>query len=144
MTSLKKYILVAVVIVVALVAFMAYKEYNRKPADVSSLTAQETIDATKLIAAYENDEPSANKLYLGKVLLVNGEIAAIENQQDTLVNILLGGQDNMHKVSCLLDKEQTKYIKKYNVKNNIAIKGICTGFLADVEMNRCVFVDENK
>jgi tRNA_anti-like len=144
MLTKKKSIVLIIIAAAIIISFYVYKEYNRKPADASSLKAQETIDATKLIAAYENDEPSANKLYLGKVLLVNGEIAAIENQQDTLVNILLGGQDNMHKVSCLLDKEQIKHIKKYNVKTTIAVKGICTGFLADVELNRCVIVDENK
>jgi hypothetical protein len=142
MTSIKKYILIALVFVIGVVGLFAYKEYNRKPADLSSLKEQVIIDATKLIAAYENDEANANKLYLGKVLLVNGKISAIENQQDTLVNILLGGQDNMHKVSCLLDKAQIKNIKNYSVEKTIAIKGICTGFLADVELNRCVIVDE--
>jgi hypothetical protein len=142
MSSSKKIIALLTIVAAIVVSVFAYKEYNRKSTDLSFVKPQVTIDAIKLIAAYENDEPNANKLYLGKVLLVSGKIAAIENQQDTLVTILLGGQDNMHKVSCLLDKAQIKNIKNYSVEKTIAIKGICTGFLADVELNRCVIVDE--
>jgi tRNA_anti-like len=144
MSITKKIIVSAIIATTIIVSIYAYKEYNRKPADLSNLKEQATIDAIKLIGDYENDEAIANKLYLGKVLLVNGKIAAIENQQDTLVNILLGGQYNMHKVSCLLYKEQIQKSKNYSVEKTIAIKGICTGFLADVELNRCVIVDENK
>jgi uncharacterized protein (DUF1330 family) len=142
MSSSKKIIALITIVAAIVVSVFAYKEYNRKSTDLSFVKPQVTIDAEKLIAAYETDEENANKLYLGKVLLVNGKISAIENQQDTLVNILLGGQDNMHQVSCLLDKAQIKNIKNYSVEKTIAIKGICTGFLADVELNRCVIVDE--
>jgi hypothetical protein len=141
MTATKRYIAISIILLASIAAVYAYKEFNGKPADIATVTAQEAVTVANLISAYETDEVAANTKYLGKIIFVNGNIAEVNNQQDTLINVLLGNTDDMHKVSCLLDKKQKETIKKYNIGDSIAIKGICTGFLADVELNRCVIVN---
>ncbi len=140
MTTTKKYVLSVTIIAACIIGLYGYKEFNRKAVDLSSVKAQETTSAANLIAAYDVDETQANKQYLGKTILVTGNIAEINNQQDTLINLLLGSAEDIHKVSCIMDVKQLENIKKYTVGKAIAIKGICTGFLADVELNRCVIV----
>lgn len=142
MSPIKKYLAIGIVTLAGIAAIYAYKEFNRKTADLATVTAQETVTVANLIAAYEADEAKANKQYLGKTVLVNGNIVEINNQQDTLMNVLLGNEGDIHNVSCLLDKKQFEKIKKYSVGKPIAIKGVCTGFLADVELNRCVIVND--
>ncbi len=145
MSKRKQYFFIGLIVIIGIIGAYGYKEFNRKPANLYDLQVQEIISSDSLLAAYEFDETKANGNFLGKTLLVSGVIAEINNQQDSLLNIFLGKAEDMHKVSCLLDNNQLETMKKYSVGNPISIKGICTGFLADVELNRCVIIkDSNK
>jgi hypothetical protein len=137
---------IAIIVVTMLSAAGVYfvKEYHRKPADVTSMEPVANINADSIVVQFEKDESKANKQYLGKAVQVVGAIAEIINQQDTLVNVLIGDKNSLHKVSCVLDQRHTQTIKKYFAGEPITIKGICTGFLLDVELNRCTIVDDNK
>jgi tRNA_anti-like len=127
--------------IIAIVVIYGYREFNRKPADLSTIKPQVIISADSIIAAYENDEAKANAQFLGKTILVNGMVTEMKNEQDTLLNVILGN-DGLHNVSCLLVNGQLENFKKYSVGKPVSIKGICTGFLADVELNRCVIVSD--
>lgn len=142
MKPFKKYLIFAVALLIVLAGFYAYKEYNRKAADLSTVNADEIINVTDLIHQFETDEAAATKKFAGKTLLVTGNITEIENQQDTLYNIFLGDETAIYKVSCLMDIRKKDAFKNISVGKQISIKGICTGFLADVEMNHCVIVNE--
>ena len=120
----------------------AYHEYTRRPADLSDVRSEASVQAPALVDLYEKDEQQANKLYLGKAIDVNGVIAAIDNQKDTSVNVLLAGKDEMHRVSCLLNPNQLEKIKKAKPGDAISLRGICTGYLLDVELNRCVIIKQ--
>ncbi len=116
----------------------AYKEYNRRPADLSTVKPDVIVTAVDLVNAFETDEGKANVKFNGKTLLVKGVVAEINNQQDTLLNIYLGKNEAMHKVSCAVNIRNKEMKHTPVVGDIIAVKGICTGFLQDVEMNRCV------
>ena len=112
----------------------------RKPADLTKSDAVEKLAASDLSALYSTYEDSANKKYLGKIIQVTGVITEIENQQDTMLTILLGDTLQLSRVNCLIDKNHIAAAKN-NVKGDVVkIKGICTGYLMDVELNRCVIV----
>ena len=112
----------------------------RKPADLSEADAFETIAAPDLYALYSKYEDSANKKYLSKVIEVKGTVVEIDNQPDSLITILLGDPLQSGRVSCLLDNKQTAAATKILRGDFVKVKGICTGFLMDVELNRCVLV----
>ena len=134
--ALKKKILFVVLIVVAVAAAVAYKEYNRKPADLATLKPELEVPADDLIAAYATDEAKANQQYLGKVVEVTGLVSG----GTTANNILLGTSPNA-KVSCLLDSAHTLQNKAIKPGDKLRLRGVCTGFLLDVELNRCVIVE---
>jgi len=142
MTPFKKYIVFAIIAVVTMAGIYAYKEYNRKAADLTTATPQEIISATDLLTAFTNDEIVATKKFSGKTVLVTGNVAEIINQQDTMLNVFLGNETALNKVSCLMDMSRREGLKNIAVGKRISIKGICIGFLADVEMNHCVIVNE--
>ena len=141
MTAVKKYIIIGVIAIVAIAAIYGYKEFNRKPTNLLNTQPQKTVSADSIIAAYENDEAKANENFLGKTILVNGIVTELKNDSDTLLNVMMGN-DGLHNVSCLLDNTQLENYKKCSVGKPVSIKGMCTGFLADVELNRCVIVSE--
>jgi hypothetical protein len=138
MRRLKKYIILLFIVVVVLGLIYGYKQYNLKPADLTNKVADITTTATNIITDYDTNEAVANKKYLGKTVQVTGIISAINNQQDTSISISLG--DDMHKVACEFNKKYINSVKQYQPNTPITIKGICTGYLLDVEMNRCVVV----
>ena len=115
-----------------------YREYNRKPANLVNTKPAFIVTASNLVNEFEIDEAAANIKYLGKIVQVNGTAASVAYSKDTLVNIMLG--DGLHRVGCQFDKRHTAGLEKLQEMHTISIKGICTGYLMDVELNRCVIV----
>ena len=134
----KRIVLITLLIILCSAGIYIYKEYNRKPARLNNLSAVVNINADTLISQFVLNEAEANKKYLGKVISVKGFINKIDNQQDTLLTILLGNSLLSTSVSCLMDSSYIKLKKVFTPGVQIIIKGICTGYLMDVELNRCV------
>ena len=132
--------MVIVCLVVVAFGIYAYKEFMRKPADLTKSDAAERIMASDLYSLYSKYEDSANKKYTGKIIEVTGSVVEIENQQDTLLTIFLGDTLQTGRISCLIEKKQTVTAKNITLGDVVKLKGICTGYLMDVEMNRCVTV----
>lgn len=136
-----KYLLVGFGIILISIGIYAYKEFNRKSPDLVNTEAVDYTTASLLFDAYSNNEDAANKKYLGKVLQVSGTIVEVTNQRDTAFTILLGSSTQSSRVSCTIDKNHIAAAKKYSIGNVVKVKGICTGYLMDVELNRCLIVE---
>ena len=134
----KRIVLITLLIILCSAGIYIYKEYNRKPARLNNLPAVVNINADTLISQFALNEAEANKKYLGKVISVKGFINKIDNQQDTLLTILLGNSLLSTSVSCLMDSSYIKLKNVFTPGVQIIIKGICTGYLMDVQLNRCV------
>jgi hypothetical protein len=140
MATYKKYILPAILVIAGAGGLYAYKEYNRKPVDLTDVAPQQVTNVQAIVNMYDSSEASANEKYLGKTVEIKGIVSEVNNEQDTLLTVMLGDSNDMHRVSCLLDKAQLPNLKKCMPGKEITIKGICTGYLLDVELNRCVIV----
>ena len=128
-------LLFAVIIIASL---FVYKQYNRKPADLVDMKPAFIVTASNLVNEFEINEIAANNKFLGKIIQVSGLLASAGYSQDTLINIILG--DGLHRVGCQFDKRHNAGLEKFQEMNTISVKGICTGYLMDVELNRCVIV----
>lgn len=135
-----RYVLSLILLITAILCIFAYREFMRKPADLSKSDAAEHIAASDLYALYSKYEDSANKKFSGKIIEVKGAVVEIENQQDTLLTIFLGDTLQTGRISCLIEKKQTAAAKHILLGDVLKLKGICTGYLMDVELNRCVIV----
>jgi uncharacterized protein YpmB len=133
-----QYILVFLVLVIAIAGYYGYSEYNRPHKDTKGLTVQEKMAATALIAAYENDENTANTKYLNKVIQVTGAIISAEADKDGVITVYLGDGASMASVSCALEKNKNYTVETFKKGNNVVITGLCNGYLTDVIMNRCI------
>ena len=143
MTSKKKYLWFLVIPFTAIL-FFGIKEYNRKPKDLSEAKPDHKTTAVALITAFTNDEALANKTYLGKTVEISGVITEIDNEEDTLINIYLGDSTLMEKVSCSMDMRNKGKTGKLKLGQQVSIIGFCTGYLQDVEMNRCAIAASQK
>ena len=94
---------VVILLVVSLVAWYGYNEYNRKPASMADTRADYTFTTTTLLTAFEKDEAGANKLYLDKVLEVEGTIKESTADEKGFYTITIGEDASLSSVRCSVD-----------------------------------------
>jgi anionic cell wall polymer biosynthesis LytR-Cps2A-Psr (LCP) family protein len=133
----KTKIILAVLVLLIAASIYGYKEFNRKKADTADLKTQFSIPSTELLKSFETDENKANVLYLDKIIEVSGKVSKIE-RTDSSISIMLNDGSSMASIMCQMDEPY----KSVKIGELVTIKGICTGFLMDVILNRCVIKNQ--
>ena len=132
---MKKKILFAIFVVVVCAASVGYYLYNKKHFSVEDATPAAKITAEALHQTFTTDSSLAKNKFIGdennhKVIKVDGEIAAIkEDQQGTTIVLLKTDTDGAF-INCTMEGK----IENINAKSKIVIKGICTGYNFDADM----------
>lgn len=133
---IKKFILPGVILI-ALGIFLFVKFYIFKKADVSVASKKPDIEmvAGDLVKGFETDEKAANTKYLNKIIEVKGVVDNVtETKAD--VTVYLKEKDKTAGIMCSFDKlEFQKNLVKAG--DQVRIKGICSGYLMDVVLNKC-------
>lgn len=126
----------AVFIIGLIVGTFTYLYVFRK-ADVSvaSKKADIEIQATELLKKFTDNEESANAEFLDKVIAVSGLVDKV-TEDSTSVSVCLKNPEDAAGVMCGFDKTM---IDKTTIKpgDSVRVKGICTGYLMDVVLNKC-------
>lgn len=120
-------------IVVALATVVAVYLYINQPHRSIQNAEGISIDADSLFLAFAQNEATANALYLNKVLVVQGKIKSIDQNAEGKAVVVLEAGDLMFGINCTLDGEFT--LKE---GDEVTVKGICTGYLADVVITQAV------
>jgi hypothetical protein len=124
-------------IVLLIVAAIGVYVYTfKKPArTAASEEALYTISANELVSQFENDENAANAKYLNQVIKVYGTVVSVSESANNFTVLLKEINSNVG-VSCSFEK--TNFEKsKVPRGQKVYIKGICSGFLFDVILNKC-------
>ena len=126
-----KIIVPLVLLVVALGAWYAYSEYNRKPASMENTKADFVTNAATLIGAFEENEVKANQQYLDKVVEVEGAIRSVNQDEAGLYTVTLGDDGSLSSVRCSVDSVFSEQASELQPGGSITVRGVCTGFMAD-------------
>ncbi len=111
----------------------------------SNLTKQPAafnLQAGNLFQAFSDNESESNQKYVGKILAVVGTVKGIETGADGTMVLKLE-TNSTGDVQCNFIKETPPDISKIKVGESIQIKGICSGFLFDVMLDKCVIGASN-
>ncbi|GAC1427058.1 MAG: hypothetical protein NVSMB67_30450 [Flavisolibacter sp.] len=144
---MKKIILVIVFILVAVVGWYVYHEFNRKNKDLTYSVADFQFSADQLIHEFEKDAVAANKTYINKIVAVNGLLQKIDAEGNPVIFFLVGNE-KMSSIKCSMDSSYLKDYKQIKPGIKITVKGVCTGgdkqdfFGTDITLNYCV-IDNN-
>ena len=133
----KKIRYILIFLVLALIAAVAVWKYTFKDSEsnVASHKTEVTIDAPKLLQAFETNEDSANLKYRNKVILVTGSVGSVS--KDSLgYTVYLKEKDAISGIICSFDKASFDSVRIIPGAQ-INVKGICMGYLMDVQMNKC-------
>ncbi|MDX1326596.1 MAG: hypothetical protein R3299_02750, partial [Arenibacter sp.] len=87
----------------------------------------------------ENNELEANKKYSDQLIMVKGPIDAISTLKGNKV-LALKPAGSASSVICHMLPEEGEKVGHLKVGQTITIKGVCTGYLLDVIMVRCMLV----
>jgi hypothetical protein len=134
--------IIAFLILALIAAFIVWK-YTFRKSDVSTESKRPDykMEASVLLQEFETNETTANSLYLDKIVVVTGTIASV-TEDSVGISVYLKEQDAMSGVICSFDKTA---LNKSAVDTGltVSIKGICTGYLMDVVMNRCALANND-
>jgi len=132
--------LVALFLIVGLVSGLYF--IYMSDTDIKKEEAKYIVSASKLFHEFEKNEAQANKKYMDQIIEVNGEISEIEEDYRGAKVITLKTNDPFNGVLCTLREDQSNAISPFNIGNKIIIKGVSTGMLMDVVLNKCVIVNQ--
>jgi hypothetical protein len=132
----------ASLIILVIIGGFGYEEYNRRLPDTHHLKPVFELQASDFAREFETNESKANAQYLDRPISVHGVINTLQ-KTDTSTVVFLNEGNASASVMCLFDEESDKEATKLKRGDSVTIKGICTGYLMDVVMVRCV-VDRKK
>ncbi|MCD2424728.1 OB-fold putative lipoprotein [Niabella pedocola] len=139
MTTWKKIAIAVVLLVVTAVLYGLYL-YNKKPQNIKQADSQFEITASGLTTAFNTDESAATKQYVDKVVSVSGNIKDVKIEQGGTATVFLDSGDPMTSVTCSFYDTEAAAVKKLKSGQQVTIKGVCTGKLMDVVLNKCSIV----
>ena len=134
-----KKIIIGILVLGIIGAFIAYKMYNKPHVNVEEVSADISITADKILNDFSSDENLANLKYLDKIIEVKGVISEINIEKGI---ITIETNDDFGSVICHLSEEASRKISGLQEGQIIVVKGICTGFLMDVILVKCEFINQ--
>ncbi|MGK0326494.1 MAG: hypothetical protein ACJA2M_000523 [Polaribacter sp.] len=134
-----KKIIIGILVLGIIGVFIAYKMYNKPHVNVEEASADISITADKILNDFSSDENSANLKYLDKIIEVKGVVSEINIEKGI---ITIETNDDFGSVLCHLSEEASRKISGLQEGQIIVVKGICTGFLMDVILVKCEFINQ--
>lgn len=144
----KKIGVVVIVLLLVVGAVYGYCEYNRKPASMTDAPADFSVNTTNLLTAFEKDEAAANKIYLDKVLEVEGALKEVTADDKGFYTVVIGEDASLSSVRCSVDSLFSSRASMLKVGSLVKVKGVCTGFMkdelvgSDVTLVRCAIIEK--
>lgn len=135
-------IIVIGLILIIVSLFFIIKLYNKPFVDVKNSNPKLKVTAQEILNDFEMDEKLANEKYVDNVILIKGVIAGISYENGISI-ITLKGENDFPNIICHMLPKDNLGVLKLKRGEQIMVKGICTGYLLDVMMVRCVLTNEN-
>ncbi len=134
----KIFILLGLIIVTAIIIGLAM--YFKPHDNMSRQTAEFSLSTDELLIDFEADEAVANEKYVDKVIEVTGEIGSVDATTDK-ITLILNTENPVSGVICEMDDLSDHNSSLFVEGEKISLKCLCTGYLMDVAMRRCVVVN---
>jgi hypothetical protein len=117
--------------------------YVRYMPDISMLeqASDFRMPATKLAEEFETNLSASNSKFIDRVIEVTGVISEISTDPNNAIVFILRDNEVPTGVLCTVAEKSTKKAERYKVGDTVVVKGICTGMLFEVVLNKCIVLD---
>ncbi|MBM3416026.1 MAG: hypothetical protein FJY20_06180 [Bacteroidetes bacterium] len=127
----KWFLRLAFLIAGPLFAFSGFMIINKKVwSETHTPTDKEktdyTVTAADLILEFAANDTAANTKYREKILVVTGNVAQVETQADSTINIKFV-DTSKHFINLSLDKQEYANAKEIKPGDQLSVKGSCSG-----------------
>jgi hypothetical protein len=142
-----KYVLLIVLVLAAIIAGVyTCREFNRKNPDLSKVKSAYELKASDLIKEFNENDSSANKKYLGKIVTVKGQLKRVDQDAEGYYTIILGDTAGQSSIICAMDTTYKMDAANLKPISSVSVKGYFIGFEkdetgllgSDVKLSRCV------
>ena len=123
-------------ILLSIASVLGYYLYNKPIDSLENVKPSAVLSADSIFQLYEQNEVKSNELYLNKVISVSGKIQNVLSDTSG-VAITLQTSSGLFGVTCKMDQTDLD-ISQYSEGQTVKVKGLCTGYLMDVILIRCV------
>jgi len=107
---------------------------KKKPVDF-------TLSATELFQEYSENQAVADQKFIDQVMQVSGKIFEISTDQQGATVFLLATSENDAGLLCTFELAENDKLASKKVGDMVSLKGVCTGMLMEVVLNRCTLVE---
>jgi hypothetical protein len=134
--------LLVIIAVIALLLLGGYLYVRYMPEKSMSKQASDfSMPATKLAEEFEADLSASNNKFIDRVVEVTGVISEISTDQNNSIVFILRENEAPTGVLCTVSEKNTQKAERYKVGDTVVLKGICTGMLFEVVLNKCIIID---
>ena len=139
--SRKKIIIILSIVLVTLAgAYIMLLVYNKPHIDVAKSSPKVSLVSKTLLDDFQNDENLANSKYLEQIIQVTGKISHLDIANGNGIVVLKDG-NSFGSIMCHLSPEENERLVTLKEGQSITIKGICTGYLMDVILIKCILIN---
>lgn len=118
--------------------FVKFYVFKESATTVASQKADFVVEAGDLLSTFEKDEKVANDKYLNKIVEVKGLVDNVTDTKDD-ITVYIKQKGKTSGIMCSFDKKEFKR-KGAKSGDEVSVKGICSGYLMDVILNKCAVV----
>ncbi len=133
-------IIISILIIVLVGTLISMSLYNKPHTDVAKSSPNISLASKTLLDDFENDENLANSKYLEQIIQVSGTISELSVSKGKGI-VTLGNKDSFGNIMCHLSAKENEKMTALEKGQSITIKGICTGYLMDVILVKCVIIN---
>ena len=124
--------------IIGLIASLYY--YNKPHVNVEKSNAVYSLTAQNLIKESQENEKNTNEKYTERVIQIEGNIYEISTLRGNTV-VTLKDSVSESSIICHMQAEDNKRVLSLKKGSRVTLKGVCTGYLLDVIMVRCILVE---
>lgn len=135
-------ILLIGLILIIISLFFIINLYNKPFIDIKKSNPKLEVTAQEILNDYHANESLANKKYVDNLIQIKGEIADISFSKGISI-ITLKDTSGLSSIICQMLPEANLNVLKLKKGNQVLIKGVCSGYLIDIMMVRCVLTNDN-
>lgn len=136
-----KILLIGLILIIISLFFIIYL-FNKPFIDIKKSNPKLEVTAQEILNDYQADERLANEKYVDNLIQIKGEIADISFDKG-ISTITLKDTRGVSSIICQMLPEANLNVLKLKKGKQVLIKGVCTGYLIDIMMVRCILNNEN-
>jgi len=130
------YILITLLVIAVIAYFIVL---NLPKASSKNKDASFKIEANDLYSEFQANEVLANKKYIGKTIEISGSIMDMDRDKQGATVLYIDADAGINGLLCTMEMNQKA---KFEVGQEVTLKGLCSGYLQDVVLNKCVLIKE--